>query len=118
MHTAQSSRLHARMLSCSVVSDSLRSTDYRPPGSSVHGIFQARLLEWVAISSFGDLPNPGIKPTSPAPRCFTIRATWEAHRKDYSLVIKKNKTMPFAVTRMQRKIVILSGVSQKEANSA
>ena len=23
-----------------------------PPGSSVHGIFQARTLEWVAISSF------------------------------------------------------------------
>ena len=23
----------------------------RPPGSSVHGIFQARILEWVAISS-------------------------------------------------------------------
>ena len=26
------------------------STDYRPPGSSVHGILQARVLEWVAIS--------------------------------------------------------------------
>ena len=25
-------------------------TDYSPPGSSVHGIFQARILEWVAIS--------------------------------------------------------------------
>ena len=25
--------------------------DYRPPGSSVHGILQARMLEWVAISS-------------------------------------------------------------------
>ena len=24
--------------------------DYRPPGSSVYGIFQARILEWVAIS--------------------------------------------------------------------
>ena len=24
--------------------------DYRPPGSSVHGILQARILEWVAIS--------------------------------------------------------------------
>ena len=23
--------------------------DYRPPGSSVHGILQARILEWVAI---------------------------------------------------------------------
>ena len=34
------------------------------PGSSVHGISQARILEWVAISSPGDLPNPGIKPRS------------------------------------------------------
>ena len=25
--------------------------DYSPPGSSVHGIMQARILEWVAISS-------------------------------------------------------------------
>ena len=25
-------------------------TDYSPPGSSDHGIFQARMLEWVAIS--------------------------------------------------------------------
>ena len=25
-------------------------TDYSPPGSSVHGIFHARILEWVAIS--------------------------------------------------------------------
>ena len=36
------------------------------PGSSVHGISQARILEWVAISFAGDLPNPGIEPTSPA----------------------------------------------------
>ena len=36
------------------------------PGFSVHGIFQARVLEWVAISSPGDLPDPGIKPRSPA----------------------------------------------------
>ena len=34
------------------------------PGYSVHGILQARILEWVAISSFGDLPDPGIKPRS------------------------------------------------------
>ena len=26
------------------------SMDYSPPGSSVHGIFQARILEWAAIS--------------------------------------------------------------------
>ena len=36
--------------------------DYSPPGSSVQGIFQARILEWVARPSPGDLPNPGIEP--------------------------------------------------------
>ena len=34
-------------------------------GSSVHGIFQARILEWVAISSSGDLPDPGTELVSP-----------------------------------------------------
>ena len=42
------------------------SMDCSLPGSSVHGIFQARVLEWVAIPSPGDLPNPGIKPGPPA----------------------------------------------------
>ena len=36
------------------------------PGSSVHGILQARVLEWVVISSIGDLPDPGIEPRFPA----------------------------------------------------
>ena len=36
------------------------------PGSSAHGILQARILEWVAFPSPGNLPNPGNKPTSPA----------------------------------------------------
>ena len=40
--------------------------DCSPSGSSAHEIFQARILEWVAISSPGDLPNPGIEPGSPA----------------------------------------------------
>ena len=35
-----------------------------PPDSSVHGILQARILEWVAISFPGDLPNPGIESRS------------------------------------------------------
>ena len=38
--------------------------DCSPPGSSVHGIFQARILEW-PVPSPGDLPNPGIEPRSP-----------------------------------------------------
>ena len=43
----------ACVFSHSVVSDSLWPIDSSPPGSSVHGIFQARILEWVAISSPG-----------------------------------------------------------------
>ena len=39
---------------------------HSPSGSSVHGISQARILEWVAISFLGDLPNSGIEPVSPA----------------------------------------------------
>ena len=57
--------------------------DCNLPGSSGHGILQARILEWVAISSPGDLPDPMIKPMSLiapalAGRFFTTNATWEA----------------------------------------
>ena len=39
-----------------------------PPSSSVHGILQVRILEWVAIlfSRGTSQPGPGIKPQSPA----------------------------------------------------
>ena len=58
------------------------STGCSPPGSSVHGILQAGILEWVALPSPGDLPDPGIEPgslTSPvlAGRFLTARGTWE-----------------------------------------
>jgi len=40
--------------------------DCSPPGSSVHGIFQGRNLEWVAIFLLqGNLPYAGIEPVSP-----------------------------------------------------
>ena len=56
---------------------------YSPPGSSVHGILQARILEWVAKPSSGDLPNPGNESTSVtspafANGLFTFSTTWEA----------------------------------------
>ena len=52
-------------------------------GSSVHGISQARILEWVAISYSRDLPDPGTEPKSLmspalAGGFFTNLATWEA----------------------------------------
>ena len=47
--------------SCPALGDPV---DWSPPGSSVHGISQARIPEWVAIPYPGDLPNLGIEPTS------------------------------------------------------
>ena len=41
------------------------SMDCSTPGASVHGIPQARILEWVAIPFSGDLLDPGIKPGLP-----------------------------------------------------
>ena len=40
--------------------------DYSPPGSSTHGIFQTRILEWVPVSFSRDLLDQGIKPETPA----------------------------------------------------
>jgi len=40
--------------------------DCSTPCSSVHGISQARILEWLPFPSLGDLPNPGMEPLSPA----------------------------------------------------
>ena len=48
------------------------SMDCSLPGSSVHGIFQARVLEWFAISFSRDLPNPGIEPGSPTLQADTL----------------------------------------------
>ena len=42
------------------------SMDCSPPGSSVHGNLQARILEWLAIRFSRDLSKPGIEPGSPA----------------------------------------------------
>ena len=49
--------------SCPTLCDSM---DCSLPGFSVHGILQARILEWVPFPSPGDLPDPGIEPRSPA----------------------------------------------------
>ena len=48
--------------SCPSLSDPM---DCSPPGSSVPGILQARVLEWLPCPPPGDPPDPGIKPLFP-----------------------------------------------------
>ena len=50
-------------LSCTTLCDPM---DCSLSGSLVHGIFQARVLEWVVISFSGDPPDPGIERGFPA----------------------------------------------------
>ena len=70
------------------------STPHTPPpyhyglysaGSSVHGILQARILEWVAFPSPEDLPDPGVKTVSLmfpalAVMFFTSVTIWETYQ--------------------------------------
>ena len=68
-------------VSCSVVSDSLWPHGlYSLSGSSVRGIFQARILEWVAISCsrVPSQPRDRTRVSCIAVTCFTIWATREA----------------------------------------
>ena len=55
-------RERSESVSRSSVSDSLQPRDYSLPGCSVHGILQARMLEWARHSLLPNqnLPNPGV----------------------------------------------------------
>ena len=57
------------MLSCWTLCNAM---DCSPPGSSVHGILQARILEWIAIPFSRDLPDPRIKCKSPPLQAYFL----------------------------------------------
>ena len=75
-----------------------------------------RQENWSAFPflSPGDLPDPGIKPVSPALASgfFTISATWEAHIK-YYLTIKMSelKINEYTINWKNLKIITLSKIS-------
>ena len=73
--------------------------DYSPPGSSIHGILQARILEWVAISfSRGSSwPRDWTQVSRITGRRFNLWATREAgliHRNRASNRMTKQKYVP------------------------
>ena len=53
------------------------------PSSSVHGILQARILEWVAFPSPGDLPDPVLLK-------ITGTFTWKVPLKPFSAFCMDN----------------------------
>ena len=88
------------------------------PGSPVHGILQARILEGVACPPPGDLPNPGIKPVSftsltLAGRFFTINSTY-IYSVEYYSGVRKKEILPFAATWADLQGIMLSEMSEKD----
>ena len=67
--------------SCPTPSDLM---DYSPPDSSVHGIFQARVLEWGAIAFSEDYEQP--------------------YRKNKNQMVQKHKNKPNLITNQELKI--------------
>ena len=64
--------LELGVLSHSVMSDSHDPMACSPPDSSVHAIFQARILECCHFLHQVDLPNPGLNP------CHSRLLHWQA----------------------------------------
>ena len=76
--------MHAKITS--VVSDLCNPIDYSPPGSSVYGILQARILEWLARLSSRESSRPrdqthvscmSLMLPALTGSFFTTRVTWE-----------------------------------------
>ena len=63
--TISRSLLKLMLIESVMLYNHLKPMDCSPSGSSIHGILQAKTLEWVAIPSPGDLSDPGIEPRSP-----------------------------------------------------
>ena len=98
-------------VSHSVVFDALWLMNCSLPDSSVHGILQARILEWVAISFSRESSRPTdwTWVSCIAGRFFTSWVTREAHIK---FSHKKKEILPFATTCMDLDDIVLSKISQ------
>ena len=87
--------------------------DCGPPGSSVHGILQARRVEWVAFPLPGNLPDPGIEPTSPVLQVDSLPLShWGRPWIFYKVLIqfkrKKKKNYLGQHTRIKETLFTLS----------
>ena len=89
-------RLKVKVLAAQLCPTFCNPLDSNLPSSSIHRIFQARILEWVAISFSRDLPDPGIKPGPPTLQADSLlseppgkpqidQVIWELFKKDYIL---------------------------------
>ena len=72
--------------------------DCSPPGSSGHGIFQARILEWVAISSWMGSSQPSDKPTSPVSSALQVVLYLLSHQGSMQVINNTNMLLLYIHT--------------------
>ena len=77
--------------------------NYNPPRFFIHGILQARILEWAAIPSPGDLPDPGIEPGLPALQADSLLAEppGKHTKKHFANKGLKRQSYDFSCSRVQ-----------------
>ena len=81
--------------------------NYSPKGFSVHGIFQARILEWVTISFSRGSSKPGIEPltptTSPALQAGVFTA--QLPRKPQYIHVESNAVLSCTLCTLELQFV-------------
>ena len=82
------------VLRCSVVSNSETEWTVACQAPLSMGIFQARILEWIAIPSSSDIPHPGVEPRSPVVQVDSLqsKSPEKPRNKIESSKKKKNHT--------------------------
>ena len=75
----------------------LRACGLQPKVFSVHGIFQARILERLPFTTPGYLPDPAIKPTTPAAPALQVHSLMLSHCESLSKdFIKDSEIKPLS----------------------
>ena len=97
--------------SCPTLCDPM---DCSPPGSSVHGILQARILGWpMFITALFIIARTWKQPRCPSADEW-IRKLWYIYTMEYYSAIKKNTFESVLVRWMKLEPIIQSEVSQKD----
>ena len=77
-----------------------------PPDSLVHRVLQVKILEWVAISHSGDLPNLGIKSLSHVScigrQVLSTSVTWEAQNVLVFLICSVTDLKKYILNRKKK----------------
>mgnify|MGYP006996421665 CR=1 FL=1 len=93
--------------------------DYRPPGFSVHGISQARILEWVAISYFRRYSRPRDHVSCVGRQILYHWATRETHYPLKILLSQTHFSHPgFPCTRLSILCWVLLSLIQDDSHSS